>query len=144
MAGPDPQLGGHVREQPGFRGDRCPARCASVLGVDRIANDRVAELAVARPPDLAAEHLGHQLHAVTDAEHRHVEVEDRRVALRRAGIRHAARSAGENQPDRAFRAERVERRVERHDLGVHRQLAQTTRDELRVLRAEIENENRLM
>ena len=31
-----------------------------------------------------------------------------------------------------------------HDLGVHRQLAQTTSDQLRVLRAEIQNENGLM
>ena len=43
-----------------------------------------------------------------------------------------------------LRAERLERRVERQNLGVDRQLAQATRNQLRELRAEIENENRLM
>ena len=47
-------------------------------------------------------------------------------------------------PTGLLRAQRLERRVERHDLGVDRQLAQATRDELRVLRAEIQDENGLM
>ena len=38
----------------------------------------------------------------------------------------------------------VERRVERQDLRVDRQLAQTARDQLRVLRPEIENDDGLM
>ena len=41
-------------------------------------------------------------------------------------------------------AMRVERRVERQDLAVDGQLAQTSRDQLRELRPEIENQNRLM
>ena len=67
------------------------------------------------------------------------------VALRRAGVRHAARPARQNdaRPDSCARS-CLERRVERHDLGVDRQLTQTPRDQLRVLRAEIQNENGLM
>ena len=48
------------------------------------------------------------------------------------------------QPGRPLRANRVQRRVERNNLGVDGQLAKAARDELRVLRAEIENENRLV
>ena len=47
-------------------------------------------------------------------------------------------------PAGCFARSALERRVERNDLGVDRQLAQATRDELGVLRAEIENENGLM
>ena len=38
----------------------------------------------------------------------------------------------------------VDRRVERQNLAVDRQLAQPARDQLRELRAEVEDENRLM
>jgi hypothetical protein len=42
------------------------------------------------------------------------------------------------------RAQRVNRRIEWHHFRVHRELAQAARDQLRVLRAEIEHENDLM
>ena len=48
------------------------------------------------------------------------------------------------KPDRLPRANDVDRGVERQDLRVHRQLAQAARDELRELRAEVENEDALM
>ena len=48
------------------------------------------------------------------------------------------------RPDRLLRAHGLDRRVEREDLGIHRQLAQTASDQLRELRAEVENENRLV
>ena len=47
-------------------------------------------------------------------------------------------------PAGRLRAELLERRVEGHDLGVDRQLAQAARDELGVLRPEIENDDGLM
>ena len=47
-------------------------------------------------------------------------------------------------PTGCARAQRLERRVERQNLAVDGQLAQAARDQLRELRAEIENENRLM
>ena len=68
----------------------------------------------------------------------------RRVAARRARLRHAARAAREDDADGLARAQRLARRVERQNLAVDGQLAQAARDELRVLRAEIENENGLM
>ena len=130
MARPDAQLVGHRRE--------AAARPASMR--DR----RVAELAVRRRRDLAAERVGHQLHAVADAEHRH------------AGVEHAGSQCGApasdtlfGPPDRmtptgAASAQFVERRVERQDLGIDRQLAQAARDQLGELRAEIEDDDGLM
>src|SRR5687767_2359932 len=56
----------------------------------------------------------------------------------------AARAAGENDPDRAPRLDGRQRRVERQNLAVDRQLTQAARDQLRELRAEIEDENGLM
>ena len=136
VARPDPQLRRDLREELG----------ACVLGtpVARYAHERVTELTLPRAPHFPAEHVGHQLHAVADAEHGRAEVEQRRVALRRALVRDALRPAGEDDPHRISGAQRLERRVERHDLGVDRQLAQPARDELRVLRAEVQDENGLM
>ena len=66
-----------------------------------IRDRRVAELAMRRRRDFAAERVGHQLHAVADAEHRHAGVEHRRLAPRRGGFRHAARSARQDDARRA-------------------------------------------
>ena len=52
----------------------------------------------------AAERVRHQLHAVADAEHRAAEVEERRIALRRAGVGHALRSARQDDAGRIARA----------------------------------------
>ena len=54
-------------------------RRATAASGDR--HGRVAELALRRRRDLPAERVRHQLHAVADAEHRHAEVEERRVAF---------------------------------------------------------------
>ena len=93
---------------------------------------------------LAAERVGHQLHAVADAEHRHAEVEHRRVAVRRARLATRSRAAGQDDADRMPRARSVGRHVERKDLGVDRQLAKPAGDELSVLGAEIEDDDGLM
>jgi hypothetical protein len=107
-------------------------------------HDRVAVLALARGADAAAERRGHELHAVTDAERRHARIEDPRVALRRPLVRHAARAARQDDADGPARHERVDGRVERQDLRVDRQLAQAPRDELGVLRPEIQDEDGLV
>ena len=72
-------------------------------------------------------------------------VEQRRVAPRRARLRDALRPARQDdaRPD-CSRAIVVDRRVERQDLRVDGQLAQPARDQLRVLRAEIEDDDGLM
>jgi hypothetical protein len=139
MARPHAQLSGNVREQARLRGDACAARTGSVSTAGRWR----AEFPVAGSTDFAAEHFGHQLHAVTDAENGNVEP---KIAASHFGA--PASETLLRPPEESarwtFRADRVERRVERNDLGIHRQLSQPTRDELRVLRAEVEHENRLM
>ena len=88
--------------------------------------------------------VGHQLHAVADAKHRHAHLEERRIAERRAGFRHALRAAGKDHADGAPRRDCRGGCVERQNLAVHRQFAQASGDELRILRAEIENDDGLV
>ena len=93
---------------------------------------------------LPAERVGHQLHAVADAEHRHAARRTRPVAVRRAGLGDALRPARQDDArPGAAPAISAERRVERQDLGVDRQLAQPARNQLGELRAEIEDDDGL-
>ena len=88
----------------------------------------------------------HQLHAVADAEHGHAE------RRRRAGSHFGAPASDTlfGPPDRMMPAGLPARESSRPacsngtDLRVDRQLAQPPRDELRVLRPEIENDDGLM
>ena len=104
----------------------------------------MTELALRRRRDRAAQRMGHQLHAVTDPEHRYVEIEQSSVALRRAGIRNALRSAGEDDACGFAFGDFLGRRVGRPYFGVDRQLPQAPSDQLRVLRAEIQNDDGLV
>ena len=104
----------------------------------------MAELAVRRPRQRAAQDLRHELHAVADAEHRHAQLEQRVVAVRRAGLVDAHRAAREDDPGRLPAGDLGRRRAERDDLGIHVQLAEPPRDELGVLRSEVEDQDDLM
>ena len=104
----------------------------------------MAELAMRRSSERAAEHVRHQLHAVTDAERRHAELEDRGVDVRRAVYIDAARPARQDDADRPSRPQRADGGVERQDFAIDRELAEASRDQLGELRSEIENENGLM
>ena len=101
----------------------------------------LAELGGARALDAAAELLRHQLHAVADAEHRDAELVDRRIDLRRAVGVDRRRAAAEDQRGRVPRAQRRRRRPVADELRVDPGLAHTTRDQLRVLAAEIDDED---
>ena len=94
---------------------------------------RQPELAVWGGRDLAAERVRHELHAVANAEHRNAGLVDARFAMRRAGFRHALRSARQHDARRAPPHDLVERGIERKNFRVHRQLAQATRNQLREL-----------
>ena len=105
------------------------------------AHSRVTELALRRALDLPTELHRHGLHAVADAEHRHAEIEHagRRAKgfvlvdrLRASRQDHAARIELANSPLA---------HVERSDLAIDLRFTHTTRDELGVLRAEVEDEN---
>ena len=129
VARPDPDFRRHAGKQRRRPGDR---------------DQRVAEFALTRRRDRAAERVRHQLHAVADAQHRDADVEHGRVALRRAGVGHALRTARQDDAGRTPRANLLGRCVRRPDLRVHRELAKPTRDELCVLRPEVENDDGLV
>ena len=103
---------------------------------------RLAELRDARAVDAAAEIEREQLHAVTDAERRHAEVEERRIDTRRAVRIHGRRPAAEDQRVRVPRAHLLRRDRVRHELREDAALAHAPRDQLRVLPAEIDDEHR--
>ena len=91
--------------------------------------------------DRPAEVARHQLHAVTDAEHRHAELEDARVDLRCTVGVDGGRPAGEHERRRVARAELRGADPVGDDLRVDPRLTDTARDQLRVLAAEIEDED---
>jgi hypothetical protein len=101
-----------------------------------------AVLAVAGVADLAAEGAGHHLEAVADAEHGHAELEDGGVELRGALLVHGRGTAREHDAERLLRLDLGRGDAVRHELGVHAGLAHAARDQLRVLRTEVDHENR--
>ena len=116
-----------------------------VLQQLRAAVDRqrgAAVLTLTRGGDLAAERPRHQLMAVADAQHRHPQREQPRVDLRRARLVHRRRTTAEDDPGRTPGPELVRAQVVRNDLGVDVRFPHTPRDQLRVLRAQIDDEDR--
>ena len=91
--------------------------------------------------DLAAEKLGEQLHAVADAEHGHAERENIFVRQRRVRGINAGRAAGQNDSARLQRGDFHRRRVVAQDDRIHVALADAARDDLRVLRPKIQNDD---
>ena len=101
----------------------------------------VAELAVRRRLDLAAELHRHREHAVADAEHRHAELEHR---LRRAQlVLFVGRGVAARQDDPLRRelAHELVADVVRMDLAEDVRLAHAPGDQLRDLRAEVEDQD---
>ncbi len=89
-----------------------------------------------------AQRTGHRLEPVADAEHWHSGLEQRRVDLRRAGLVHARRATGEHDRGGVAGEHLRDRHRVRNDLGVDPRLTYPTRDELRVLGAEVDHEHR--
>jgi hypothetical protein len=89
----------------------------------------------------AAQLRGHRLHPVADAEHGHALRPNPGRRARRVALGHAIGTARENDaPGRELADEGIVD-VVGMDLAVDVRLAQAARDELRVLRAEIEDED---
>jgi hypothetical protein len=103
----------------------------------------VAVLALLRGLDLAAELVGDELQAVADAEHRDAEVENALVDAGRALAVHARGAAREDDGARVHGGELLEGEGARVDLAVDALLPDAPRDELRVLGAEVEDEDEL-
>ncbi len=114
---------------------------AQQRGMSARADLGVAELADLARLDHAAQLRGHRLHAVTDAEHRHALRPHGGRRTWRVAFGDAVRAAREHD---ALRREPADERivdVVRMNLAVHVRLAQPARDQLRVLRAEVENQD---
>ena len=94
--------------------------------------------------DRAPELLRHGHLAVADAHHRHAGIEDRLRGAGRAGLMHRFRAAGENHRLRLHLVEGLFGLVERDDLAIDAVLAHATRNELRHLAAEVDDENLVM
>ena len=103
-----------------------------------------AVLARAGLRDLAAEIARDELRAVTDAEQRNARVVDRGIDRRRAVDVHRRGTAREDDRLRLAREHLRDRHRPRHDLAVHVRLAHAPRDQLRVLRPEVDDENEIM
>ena len=91
--------------------------------------------------DLAAELGRHGLHAVADPEHRNPELEDGVGGLGRRVIVHGGRPPREDDAARGKAADEILVDVEGMQLAVDLRLPDAARDQLRVLRAEVENED---
>src|SRR5262245_54214377 len=92
----------------------------------------------------AAERVGHELHAVADAQHRTAQIENLGIAKRCAGIRDTLWSSRKDDPGWVPLANVLGRRVRRPDFGIHRQLAQPPSYQLCVLGPKIKDDDRLM
>ena len=98
--------------------------------------------AVLRGRDLTAERLGHELAAVADAEDRYAQREDGGIDLRGGGIIDAVRAAGEDKALGLHGLELLQRGRVGLDLAVYIALTDTAGDELVILPAKVQNENR--
>src|SRR6185437_6426028 len=101
----------------------------------------VTEFAHAPRFDLAAKLRGHRLHAVADAEHRNAEVPDGGWRARCLALRDARRSARKQDAACAERTHEVVADVPRVNLAIDVRFPEPARNQLRVLRAEIQDQD---
>src|SRR5262249_28323706 len=100
-----------------------------------------AEFAVVTAFDLAAELLRHRLLAVADAEHRHAGLIDRHRGERRAFFVHRRRPTGEDDGLGLQLAAGGLGLLVGHEPAIGPLLARAPRDELRPLRAEVDDQD---
>ena len=101
----------------------------------------ITELTQVGTFDLAAHLFGHGLHAVADAQHRHVQVEHCLRRARAVGFVDRLGAAGEDDAARVEFADRFIVHVERVQLAVHADLAHAAGNQLGVLGTEIEDQD---
>src|ERR1700733_8767939 len=128
MRHPDAERGGDVCEERQF-----------------FVDDRdfgMSILALAGGTDLASEVVRDELEAVADAKRGEAEIEDLGIGGRRVGIIDRARSPGGGDADGLLRANLLDGGGAGQDDGEDVLLADAAGDQLCVLRAEIENDDR--
>ncbi len=99
----------------------------------------MAVLALGRRAHLAARVMHDEVQSVADAESGHIKLQHTRVGGRRVGIVHRRRAAGKNQSDGIAGLNLTERRRARQHNGEDILLADAPRNQLRVLRAKVED-----
>jgi hypothetical protein len=104
----------------------------------------VPVLALRCRSDASAERVSHKLHSVADAKDRRTEIEQLRITGRRPTLEDTFRTARENDPSRAARPYYVARSIGWPHFRIDRQFPKSTRNQLRVLRSEIEDEDGLV
>src|ERR1035437_2503005 len=87
----------------------------------------------------AAEMLGHELHAVANAQDGKTQIPDSGIRTRRVRGVNARRSPGKDQSGSVLALNLFERRAKRKDFTIDLGLAHPAGDELRVLAAKVEN-----
>ena len=102
---------------------------------------RGAVLARLRANHLTAERVREPLHPITDSENGHAELQNFCVADGRVRVIDRTWAAGEHEADRFERANFFERSGARKNRGENLLLADAARDQLRVLAAEIEDDD---
>jgi hypothetical protein len=102
---------------------------------------RPAELGDPRSLDAAAEVERHELHAVADPEHGHAQLEEAGVDMRCSVRVHGRGTAGENERERPLGARRRRGDAMADELRVNAAFAHAARDQLRVLPAEVDDED---
>ena len=102
---------------------------------------RMTVLPCTRRNDPATEVMRHELQAIADAQQRQPSRQHRGVGLRRRGVIYAGRSARKNDSAGLQRHYLGQRRGAGQHHREHVELTDTSRDELRVLRSEIENDD---
>ncbi len=105
---------------------------------------RETVLAVRRGPHVPAEVARHEVEAVADTQNRNTKRENRPVDLRRPVLEDAGRPARKHNRNRRQSLDLTCRKVAAFDDRLDPKLPQTARDQLRVLRPEIEDENDLV
>ena len=92
--------------------------------------------------DGPAQRLRHSLETVADPENRHTEVEQRRIKLRSTFGVDTGRSTGQHQRQRLTRLDLLDRGGVRDDLGKNPRFSDPARDQLRILRTEVDHQYR--
>ena len=116
-------------------------RQASVEDATAHIHLRAAVLARTRLGHGATQRLSHHLEAVANAERGQAQLKDGRIELRRTGLIHRRRAAGQNERNRVLSFQFFSRDRVRHDLRVDARFTHATGNELRILRAEVHNKD---
>src|SRR5439155_21944705 len=100
-----------------------------------------AVLAPSGEDDLAPEMMRHLHQSITNSEHRNAYRKDFRINLGRAFVVNAGRATGKNDSIWIKIFDLSGGKIERNYFGIDLKLANAARNDLGVLRSEIENEN---